>query len=258
MRFQCCLRLVLEDLVGDVDGRAVGHAEVREGVVVVVKRHKHALLVRLEVQDLQVDANEYDVLMALREMDPTGKGMVDLPKWTNWWCGTPNDSKSGVLRSKLKLAAFTSKANGPILAVVATSDEGAGAAEEYLNELLSAAFSQKSDLMGVSLGIFPSDSPFRLWCQHLIQNPLTDRLLVLIIFGNVGLMAAQTPGEESTEALGIFNFIIMVIFTAEMWMRIIVGGLVVGETAFLNSGWDVFDFVISPYCGDLVLSVSSM
>eukprot|EP01046_Picozoa_sp_COSAG06_P006102 COSAG06_NODE_283_length_18377_cov_8.509301_6_plen_2777_part_00 len=228
--------------------------EVGTGFVV------HDQLMQL-VQDLQVDANEYDVLMALREMDPTGKGMVDLPKWTNWWCGTPNDSKSGVLRSKLKLAAFTSKANGPILAVVATSDEGAGAAEEYLNELLSAAFSQKSDLMGVSLGIFPSDSPFRLWCQHLIQNPLTDRLLVLIIFGNVGLMAAQTPGEESTEALGIFNFIIMVIFTAEMWMRIIVGGLVVGETAFLNSGWDVFDFVIinsvwALYIASLMIDVS--
>ena len=204
---------------------------------------EHASLLRL-VEDLQVDADEYDVIMALREMDPSGNGKVNFDLWTNWWCGTPNDSKSGVLRSKLKLSAFTAKVNGPVLSVVVTSDEGAGKAEEYLNELLSAAFAQKVELFGKSLGIFGSDSRFRVWCQHLIQNPFTDRIIVVLIFGNVAIMAAQPPGEGASETLAIVNFGMMIAFTAEIWMRIVIGGLLFGETAYLNSGWDVFDFVI--------------
>jgi Ca2+-binding EF-hand superfamily protein len=88
----------------------------------------HKELMQL-VNDLHVDADAYDVLLALREMDPSGDGKVDFAEWAQWWCGTPSPTQSGILRSKLKLSAFTSKASGPILSVVAAADEGAGAAE---------------------------------------------------------------------------------------------------------------------------------
>jgi Ca2+-binding EF-hand superfamily protein len=196
------------------------------------------------VHDLRIDADEYDVIMAMREIDQSGKGKIDLKKWTKWWCNSPSDSASAILRSKMKLAAFTAKDSGPMLQVVGTTDAGAGSAEGYLNELLQAAFAQKSDLQGRSLGIFGPKAHFRIWCSHLIQNPLTDRVLVVAIFGNVALMAAQTPGQDSTVGLAVVNFGLMVVFTAEMGLRIVANGLVFGETAYLTNSWDLFDCVI--------------
>ena len=134
------------------------------------------------VKDLKIEADEYDIIMALRQMSQAGDGTVGFKEWTSWWCGSPSNTASGVLRSKMKLAAFTSRASGPLLQVVGTSDEAAETAETYLNELLQAAFAQKQELQGASLGIFGQGSSIRLWCSHLIQNPLTDRLLVVAIF----------------------------------------------------------------------------
>eukprot|EP01043_Picozoa_sp_COSAG02_P003261 COSAG02_NODE_79_length_40228_cov_18.435762_16_plen_1241_part_00 len=196
------------------------------------------------VKDLRMEADEYDVVMALRQMSQGGDGSVDFKAWMSWWCSNPNDTESGVLRSKMKLAAFTSRSSGPLFQVVGTSTEAAAASEAYLNELLQAAFAQKQELQGSSLGVFGENNKLRLWCSHLIQNPLTDRLLVVGIFGNVALMAAQTPGEASTVGLAAVNFGLMVVFTAEMGMRIVANGLVFGETAYLRNGWDAFDFLI--------------
>ena len=196
-------------------------------------------------EDLLVQATRADIFDAMREMDTTGTGEVTFSEICKWWCGVPSPTKSGVLRSKLKLAAFTAKANGPILAAAETSDEGAGAAESYLNDLLAAAFAQKTTLTGRSLGVFGPRNHFRISCQNIVQNPVTDRVLVILIFSNVVLMALQSPSmRDEMKGLTYLNFFLMMLFTVEMGMRIVVNGLFFGEEAYLKNPWDIFDFVI--------------
>eukprot|EP01046_Picozoa_sp_COSAG06_P039015 COSAG06_NODE_4560_length_4145_cov_1.345032_4_plen_336_part_00 len=149
------------------------------------------------VEDLKIDATSDVLWDAMQEMDQDNTGRITLREVKRWWSAAPSASPSGLLRSKLKLAAFTAKENGPILNVSDTSNEGAGEAEAYINELLSAAFQQKAVLQGTSLGMFGADNKIRLWLQHWIVNPYTDRALVLLIFANVVLMAVQTPGQGS-------------------------------------------------------------
>ena len=198
------------------------------------------------VEDLRVDATTDEIWGALQEIDRGGTGEISFDDVKRWWCGAPSPSKSGQLRSKLKLQAFTAKASGPVLVVAETSDEGAGTAEAYLNELLSSAFSQQATLHGKSLFLFSKHSTFRRWCQKVVSNPVTDRVLVLLIFGNIALMALQTP-DQPVRYLSMVNFAIMIVFSAEMAMRIVTNGLTRidgGKTAYLTSAWDVFDFVI--------------
>ena len=195
------------------------------------------------VDDLRVDATPDEIWGAMQEMDREQSGSVNFQDVCKWWSAAPSPSPSGVLRSKLKLSAFTAKANGPILNVADTSNEGAGDAEAYLNELLSAAFQQKTTLKGNACGCISHKNKFRLWCQHVVVNPVADRVLVALIFSNVGLMALQTPGSQS-HSLSYANFAITVIFTLEMAARIVINGFYLGENSYLSNPWDVFDFVI--------------
>jgi hypothetical protein len=163
-----------------------------------------------------------------------------------WWCEPPNDTKSGVLRSKLKYAAFRAKAVGAIL-TVDTNSAGAEDAEKYINDALAAAYKPVLPLHGKSLGIFGSNSSFRKWCQSLIyEHPMTDNALVMLVVVNLILLSSQDYDVGfATSALPRFNFIVMLVFTAEAAMRIIVKGLYYGKEAYLSSwSWDAFDFTI--------------
>ena len=197
----------------------------------------------LLIEDLHIETLYKDVLAALDEMDSDGDREVDFDEFTEWWCST-GKGPAGSLRSKLKLAAFTSKKKGAVLTVVETSDEGAEQAEKYMNELLSAAFTQPNEMEGRSLLIFGTENHLRIRCHAIISNPLTDRLLLALIFSNVGLVAYQTPGEADTIELQMINFSILIIFTGEMGMRIIANGFIWGNAAYMTNGWNVFDFFI--------------
>jgi hypothetical protein len=70
-----------------------------------------------------------------------------------------------------------------------------GAATPRVAVLLSAAFAQKASLQGHSLMLFGPQNRLRKYMQAVIQNPVTDRLLVGMIFFNVFLLALQTPGS---------------------------------------------------------------
>jgi len=197
----------------------------------------------LLIEDLHIETLYKEVLAALDEMDGDGNREVDFDEFTDWWCST-GTGPAGNLRSKLKLAAFTSKKKGAVLTVVETSDEGAEQAEKYMNELLSAAFTQPNEMEGRSLLIFGTENHLRARCHVIITNPLTDRLLLALIFFNVGLVAFQTPGETASIQLQVINFLILIIFTVEMGMRIIANGFIWGDSAYMTNGWNVFDFII--------------
>lgn len=70
-----------------------------------------------------------------------------------------------------------------------------GAATPRVAVLLSAAFAQKASLQGHSLMLFGPQNRLRKYMQAVIQNPVTDRLLVGMIFFNVFLLALQTHGS---------------------------------------------------------------
>lgn len=195
------------------------------------------------VADLRVEASSAEIWDAMQEMDRDLSGTVDFEDMRKWWCSAPSPSASGVLRSKLKQAAFTAKANGPILNAVDTSSEGAGQAETYINGLLSAAFSQKTVLKGKSLGIFGPTHPLRTRCQNTLNNPYTDRFFVFLIFVNVALLAMRAPGQSSG-LLVLMNQLISILFTLEIIGRIITDGLYARKTAYLKDNWNVFDVCI--------------
>lgn len=200
------------------------------------------------IDDVGVEFSDRDVHNALTEMNSTGKlgGSITLDDMEVWWCEPPNDTKSGVLRSKLKYAAFRAKAVGAIL-TVDTNSAGAEDAEKYINDALAAAYKPVLPLHGKSLGIFGSNSSFRKWCQSLIyEHPMTDNALVMLVVVNLILLSSQDYDVGfATSALPRFNFIVMLVFTAEAAMRIIVKGLYYGKEAYLSSwSWDAFDFTI--------------
>lgn len=195
------------------------------------------------IEDLHIDATYTDVLQALDEIDQDGNREIDFDEFIKWWCSTSRGT-SGMLRGKLKLAAFTSKRVGSVLTTVATDDDSTEQAEKFMNELLSAAFSAASDMTGRSLGIFGVHNSVRIWCYDFLGKPYTDRVLLALIFANVGLVAIQTPGAAATVYLSLANLAVMGIFTTEMCFRVIANGFYVGEAAYLKNGWNVFDFVI--------------
>ena len=195
------------------------------------------------VEDLHIDAVYTDVLQALDEIDKDGNREIDFEEFTKWWCSTSRGT-AGMLRGKLKLAAFTSKRVGSVLTTVQTDNDSTEQAEKYMNELLSAAFTSASDMTGRSLGIFSVHNSLRIWCYDLLGKPYTDRILLALIFANVGLVAVQTPGAAATVYLSLANLVVMVIFTAEMSFRIIANGFYFGDAAYLRNGWNVFDFII--------------
>ena len=200
------------------------------------------------VDDLHVKMPDKDVHAALTEMNSTGVegGNITFDDLEVWWCEPPNDTKSGVLRSQLKYAAFRAKAAGAILSVD-SSNEGAETAEKYINDALAAAYKPVLPLHGKSLGIFGSHSSIRKWCQSVIfEHPYADDFFIVVVVINLILLAMQdTASDDARTFLPRFNFLVMLIFTIEAGMRIIVKQLRYGKGAYLEKwSWDVFDFVI--------------
>eukprot|EP01051_Picozoa_sp_SAG22_P005135 SAG22_NODE_297_length_12786_cov_3.360290_4_plen_2527_part_00 len=193
--------------------------------------------------DLKVQASDEEIGDAMDQMDGDSSGQIDFDEFRKWWCST-GGGNSGMLRAKLKLAGFTSKSSGAVITITQTSDEGAMEAERQLDELLTSAFAKPVEMTGKSLGIFGPSNPLRLHCHKIIYNPVTDRVLLTVIFLNLLVMALQTPGTEKSAVIAFVIFFIVVIFSFEMGMRIISHGLLRGEKAYLRNGWNLFDGII--------------
>lgn len=193
--------------------------------------------------DLKIKVSDREIDDALEQMDEDGNGEIGFDEFRSWWCSTGGGG-GGLLRAKLKLAGFTAKASGSVIHVTQTSDDGAIEAERQLDELLTSAFAKPQEMTGRSLGVFGPTNPMRVWCYKTVFNPVADRALLFIIFLNLFLSAMQSPGSEKSETIAFINFFIVIIFTAEMGMRIMSHGLWKGDKAYMQDGWNLLDGII--------------
>jgi len=104
-----------------------------------------------------------------------------------------------------------------------------------------------TDLMQRSLFLFPRDSRFRLSVRRLIANKWFNRLSVLLVISNCIFLAMDTPGHQDqdlTQVLETAEYIFSGLFVAEMLIKIIGLGFVLGASSFLRDWWNVLDFII--------------
>ena len=95
-----------------------------------------------------------------------------------------------------------------------------------------------------SLFLFQSDNRFRMAAVAVVHNPYFDSVILLVIVLNAMMMAMEdplNPGDTSMDGLELFC---NVVFTAELMLKVLSHGFVLGKGTYLRSGWNQLDFVV--------------
>ncbi|MEQ2290826.1 hypothetical protein AMECASPLE_006921 [Ameca splendens] len=100
-----------------------------------------------------------------------------------------------------------------------------------------------------SLFLFTLKNPFRKACINIVEWKTFEIIILLTIFANCVALAVFLPMPEedsnNTNAnLESLEYIFLIIFTFECFMKIIAYGLVFHEGAYLRNCWNILDFVI--------------
>ncbi len=105
-----------------------------------------------------------------------------------------------------------------------------------------------TSLYSNALGMFPADSEFRIKLATFVRSPLFDNtILALIILSSIAL-AVDSPLLASTSLtariLFYVDYILTIIFTGEMVLKIVAYGFVMHKGSYLRNNWNILDFVI--------------
>ena len=80
---------------------------------------------------------------------------------------------------------------------------------------------------------------------HLVPRPWFDYAILFLIACNCITLAMERPSihHKSIERQFITysNYIFTIIFTAEMFLKVIAFGVLFGKDAYLNSVWNILD-----------------
>lgn len=100
-----------------------------------------------------------------------------------------------------------------------------------------------------SLFLFTLKNPFRKACINIVEWKTFEIIILLTIFANCVALAVFLPmPEEDTNntnsSLESLEYIFMIIFTLECFLKIVAYGLVFHEGAYLRNCWNILDFVI--------------
>ncbi|XP_043982846.1 dihydropyridine-sensitive L-type skeletal muscle calcium channel subunit alpha-1-like [Gambusia affinis] len=100
-----------------------------------------------------------------------------------------------------------------------------------------------------TLFLFTLKNPFRKACTKIVEWKTFEIIILLTIFANCVALAVFLPMPEedsnNTNAnLESLEYIFLIIFTFECFMKIIAYGLVFHEGAYLRNCWNILDFVI--------------
>ncbi|XP_037925281.1 muscle calcium channel subunit alpha-1 isoform X7 [Hermetia illucens] len=92
-------------------------------------------------------------------------------------------------------------------------------------------------------------NPLRKMCIDVVEWKPFEYLILLTIFANCVALAVYTPypfsDSNTTNAyLEKIEYVFLVIFTAECFMKIIAYGFVLHSGAYLRNGWNILDFFI--------------
>jgi voltage-dependent calcium channel L type alpha-1D len=96
---------------------------------------------------------------------------------------------------------------------------------------------------------FGLKNPLRKKCLEIVEWKPFEFLILLTIMGNCVALAVYTPfPAEDTNEMNLIlekvEYIFLVIFTSECFMKIIAYGLWQHPTAYLRSAWNILDFTI--------------
>uniref|UniRef100_A0A3Q3LS83 Voltage-dependent L-type calcium channel subunit alpha n=1 Tax=Labrus bergylta TaxID=56723 RepID=A0A3Q3LS83_9LABR len=100
-----------------------------------------------------------------------------------------------------------------------------------------------------SLFLFNLKNPFRKACINIVEWKTFEIIILLTIFANCVALAVflPMPEEDSNQTntnLESLEYIFLIIFTLECFLKIVAYGLVFHEGAYLRNCWNILDFVI--------------
>uniref|UniRef100_A0A7M5WIZ7 Voltage-dependent calcium channel alpha-1 subunit IQ domain-containing protein n=2 Tax=Clytia hemisphaerica TaxID=252671 RepID=A0A7M5WIZ7_9CNID len=100
-----------------------------------------------------------------------------------------------------------------------------------------------------SLFIFSEENIIRKVCRKITGNKIFDYFMLITIMANcIVLMAAEPLPENDTvelnKKLDQSDKVFVAIFIFEAILRIIANGFVIGQDAYLKSGWNILDFIV--------------
>uniref|UniRef100_A0A8C1LMT0 Voltage-dependent L-type calcium channel subunit alpha n=1 Tax=Cyprinus carpio TaxID=7962 RepID=A0A8C1LMT0_CYPCA len=100
-----------------------------------------------------------------------------------------------------------------------------------------------------SLFFFTLKNPFRKTCINIVEWKPFEIIILLTIFANCVALAVFLPmPEEDTNntnlTLESLEYIFLIIFTLECFLKIVAYGLLFHEGAYLRNCWNILDFVI--------------
>ncbi|KAM7411944.1 hypothetical protein PAMA_021765 [Pampus argenteus] len=100
-----------------------------------------------------------------------------------------------------------------------------------------------------TLFLFTLKNPFRKACINIVEWKTFEIIILLTIFANCVALAVflPMPGEDSNNtntSLESLEYIFMIIFTLECFLKIVAYGFVFHEGAYLRNCWNILDFVI--------------
>ncbi|RUS89209.1 hypothetical protein EGW08_003019, partial [Elysia chlorotica] len=106
------------------------------------------------------------------------------------------------------------------------------------------------------------DNRVRKFCHHLISRRWFDNAVLFFIALNCITLAMERPDippdSAEREFLTHSNYIFTIVFTIEMFVKVVAKGLVVGKHAYLKSGWNVMDgFLVIISLIDIFISLSA-
>ncbi|KAJ9457003.1 Voltage-dependent calcium channel type A subunit alpha-1 [Diplonema papillatum] len=116
-----------------------------------------------------------------------------------------------------------------------------------LDKLISERI-DTSGLVGNSFFIFRPDNPWRLLASYVIYHEYTIKFMYALIVTNAVSMAMVTPVDDPSslrvQIVDIGDMVVLVLFTIEVFMKMVALGAFFGPTAFWNNGWYRLDLAI--------------
>uniref|UniRef100_A0A8D0CPI9 Voltage-dependent L-type calcium channel subunit alpha n=1 Tax=Sander lucioperca TaxID=283035 RepID=A0A8D0CPI9_SANLU len=103
-----------------------------------------------------------------------------------------------------------------------------------------------------TLFLFNLKNPFRKACISIVEWKTFEIIILLTIFANCIALAVFLPMPEedsnnTNTSLESLEYIFLIIFTLECFLKIVAYGLVFHEGAYLRNCWNILDFVIPPF-----------
>eukprot|EP01052_Picozoa_sp_SAG31_P028163 SAG31_NODE_2695_length_5236_cov_2.505651_1_plen_926_part_00 len=101
---------------------------------------------------------------------------------------------------------------------------------------------------GKSYFIFAPDNGLRVLCTTIVSNPIFEYVIMVVIFFNSCMIAAEGPPgtlDSSTAAtFKVIDIVLLVLFWLEFLLRSISMGFMLTKQAYLANNWNKLDFVV--------------